>query len=285
MKKALIALIVLNGVIANAADTVNIDFGRQTTTTDGYYNVFVDDGQNFAWDANIPVYVHGATSATSTHQMNLGEQNITMTYVHSTDQTNVSGKGLCPTLTPTEEADWKNPFKGNLPTGVTGNVADGFTTQTNSEAGGGKHILTFSGLTAGTYTLTAFGGYYGKEGMSGITVGLGGDITANWNSMTYGTDSWGTSTSTTSASSITLSGNTTSTSTINRGYYFSADQIVVGEDGILELTIHGTDTGANNNGKYRTPLNYISLSLVPEPTTATLSRLALAGLAARRRRK
>ncbi|MDO5490761.1 MAG: PEP-CTERM sorting domain-containing protein [Bacteroidaceae bacterium] len=284
MKKTIIALVALTGLSVAADDVVNIDFGRQTTTTDGYYNVFVDDGQDFAWNANVPVYVHGATSATSSHQLLLGEQNITMTYVHSTGQERVSGMGLCPTLTPSEESDWKNPFRAKLPTGVTGNVADGLTTQTNSEAGGGKHILTFSGLTAGTYTLTAFGGYYGKEGMSDITVGLGGDITANWNSMTYGSDSWGASASTSSASSITLSGNT-STSTINRGYYFSADQIVVGEDGILELTIHGTNTGANNNGKYRTPLNYVSLSLVPEPTTATLSLLALAGLAARRRRK
>ena len=51
------------------------------------------------------------------------------------------------------------------------------------------------------------------------------------------------------------------------------------------LFIHGTDTEPNNNGKYRTPLNYVSLKMVPEPTTATLSLLALAGLAARRRRK
>ena len=51
------------------------------------------------------------------------------------------------------------------------------------------------------------------------------------------------------------------------------------------LTIHGTDTEDNNNGKYRTPLNYVSLKMVPEPTTATLSLLALAGLAARRRRR
>ena len=284
MKKTIIALMALTGLSVAADDVVNIDFGRQTTTTDGYYNVFVDDDQNFAWNANVPVYVHGATSETSSHQLLLGEQNITMTYVHSTDQWNVSGMGLCPTLTPSEESDWKNPFSAELPSGVTGNVKDGLTTQTNDEAGGGKHVLTFSGLAAGTYSLSAFGGYYGKEGMSAITVSLNGTLTADWSSMTYGSNAWGALTSTDSASSITLS-QSGSTSTINRGYYFTADQIVVGEDGILELTIHGTTTGANNNGKYRTPLNYVSLKMVPEPTTATLSLLALAGLAARRRRK
>ena len=55
---------------------------------------------------------------------------------------------------------------------------------------------------------------------------------------------------------------------------------MVGEDGTLTLTIQGD--GSSNFG--RTALNYLSLTQVPEPATATLSLLGLAALCLRRRR-
>lgn len=58
------------------------------------------------------------------------------------------------------------------------------------------------------------------------------------------------------------------------------EHIVVGEDGTLTLTIQGD--GSSNFG--RTALNYLSLTQVPEPATATLSLLGLAALCLRRRR-
>jgi len=183
-----------------------------------------------------------------------------------------------PTLTPTEEADWKNAYNGDLPSGVLGNVKDGITTQ---GANGSSHTLTFSNLAAGTYKLSAFGAYNGKDPFSDITVSLGDELTANWSFQACETGTWSTDNTATSTSTVNLNsyveGGQNATP-YNHGYYFTADGITVEEGASLSVTIAGT-------GSYgRTPLNYVSL-MVPEPTTATLSLLALAGLAARRRRR
>jgi len=274
MKKTLITLLALAGVAA-AADKVQIDFGRYDAQTDGYYNIYVAEG--YTTSNAAANYVNGATSATTTHSLTLGGQEITLTYQHTTGQNDCGGKGLMPTLT-TEEEGWKNAYDGDLPSGVQGNVSDGITTQTYN---GGTHTLTFSNLAAGTYTLSAFGAYYGKDAFSAITVSLGDELTANWSFQACETGTWSTDNTATSTSTVNLNsyveGGQNATP-YNHGYYFTADGITVEEGASLSVTIAGT-------GSYgRTPLNYVSL-MVPEPTTATLSLLALAGLAARRRRR
>ena len=71
----------------------------------------------------------------------------------------------------------------------------------------------------------------------------------------------------------------------------------VAVDGVVSMsgTLQGTPTGnitdiaigGNTGSNYRinSTVHSISYGIIPEPTTATLSLLALAGLAARRRRK
>jgi len=277
MKKTLITLLALAGVAA-AADKVQIDFGRYDAQTEGYYNIYVAEGyttSNTAYN-----YVNGATSATTEHSLTLGEQEITLTYVHTTSENQCGGKGLMPTLTPTEEADWKNAYNGDLPSGVLGNVKDGITTQ---GANGSSHTLTFSNLAAGTYKLSAFGAYNGKDPFSDITVSLGDELTANWSFQACETGTWSTDNTATSESSVNWDSSVVAINNAvplgNYGYYFTADSITVQEGTSLSVTLEGTD------GYARIPLNYVSLQMVPEPTTATLSLLALAGLAARRRRK
>ena len=270
MKKTLITLLALCGV-ASAADKVQIDFGRYDAQTEGYYNIYVAEG--FTTSHEVANYVNGATSATTTHSLTLGEQAITLTYQHTTGQDDCGGNGLMPTLTTTEEADWKNAYVGDLPSGVQGNVSDGITTQTSN---GGTHTLTFSNLAAGTYALSAFGGYNGKDNMANMSITLGDGLSANWSYQGCLNGTWSES-ATATGSSITM--NTGGNDQTNHGYYFTANSITVQEGASLSVTIAGTGDYA------RTPLNYVSLQMVPEPTTATLSLLALAGLAARRRRK
>ena len=276
MKKTLITLLALCGV-ASAADKVQIDFGRYDAQTEGYYNIYVAEG--YTTSETAANYVNGATSATTTHSLTLGEQAITLTYQHTTGAGDCGGKGLMPTLTTTEEANWKNAYAGDLPSGVQGNVRDGITTQTSN---GGTHTLTFSNLAAGTYKLSAFGAYYGKDGFSAITVSLGDELTANWSFQACETGTWSTDNTATSKNTVNLNsyvaGGPDATPN-NHGYYFTADGITVEKGASLSVRVAGT-------GYYgRTPLNYVSLQMVPEPTAATLSLLALAGLAARRRRK
>ena len=273
MKKTIIVLLALAGVAA-ASDKVEIDFGLYGAQTDGIYNIHTAESGYHA--DNVPNYVNGASSATTTHSLTLGEQSITLTYAHTSGGSAQSykGAGLCPTVPTDVENGWKNPFTGALPTDVQGNVYDGLTTQ--SQHDGGFHTLTFSNLAAGTYTLSAFGGFYGNDDMAAMTVTLGGGLTATWTAQSCTNNAWGAS-SVSEGNSIGLSGDTTQNA--NHGYFFTAENITIEEGATLSITISGAGGGK------RTPLNYVSLQMVPEPTTATLSLLALAGLAARRRRK
>ena len=277
MKKTLITLLALCGA-ASAADKVQIDFGRYDEQTEGYYNIYI--AQGYDKSEQTANYVNGATSTITTHNLTLGEQSITLTYQHTSGDGNCGGKGLMPTLLPGEEADWKNAYSGNLPSDVLGNVSDAITTQRASD--GGSHTLTFSNLAAGTYTFSAFGGFYGKDAFSAITVTLSDVLTADWSYQACETGTWTTNYTITDANSVTLNSSVAGgpdATSCNHGYYFTAEGITVEEGASLSVTIAGA------GGYARTPLNYVSLQMVPEPTTATLSLLALAGLAARRRRR
>jgi MYXO-CTERM domain-containing protein len=58
-----------------------------------------------------------------------------------------------------------------------------------------------------------------------------------------------------------------------------------GVDGVETLGSYKGNMNGNANLTYVVNTQQISTQVVPEPATATLSLLALAGLAARRRRK
>ena len=85
--------------------------------------------------------------------------------------------------------------------------------------------------------------------------------------------------------SLTLSDNLTSLGyTVVTGNITSLDDLKPGEVGLGQY-----NTDKNGTDNYKAPvmlyIKAVKTSNIPEPTTATLSLLALAGLAARRRRK
>jgi len=185
-------------------------------------------------------------------------------------------------------AYWKADFAGTLPDHVEATMRDALLA-TGSTA---SFTLTFTGLEAGTYNLSAFGGFLGSahsgsfgdnndEIFGTITLAVSGANTdaAQWSGNVYGTSGWTEGGTAAGASSLAL----TVPNNSNKGYNATVSGIVVGESGTLTFTITGSDSDASSYAKL--PLNSFSLTLVPEPTTAMLSLLALAGLVARRRRK
>lgn len=139
-----------------------------------------------------------------------------------------------------------------------------FTNENNG--GSGAFTLTLGGINAGLYDLTIIAGgnsymgsVYGGNAASGI-------YTLNGNK------------------SCTITG----TDAAGGGYagVIKWKRVKVEENGVLTLTVEGGYLG-NEGGvdKYATAaINSLILATVPEPASATLSLLALAGLAARRRR-
>jgi len=248
-------------LVAQAA-TVQIDFGRSDATTEGVLNMNYDH----------------SSLALGTMPGNVGLQWSTAGYP-------VGENGHTTTKTAAEEAGWKNPFNGSMPFGLGDSFRDGLLTQTAE--GSGRFTVTFTGLSAGQYALSIFGGFTGKDFFAGQTWTIGDADASNAEWTNFGTDSsgnWTELSSVTGDNSGTLTpanASNNSSTAANKGLYSTVENIVVGEDGRLTLTVQGN--GAK--GYALTALNYLSLTQVPEPATATLSLLGLAGMFLRRRRK
>lgn len=160
---------------------------------------------------------------------------------------------------------------------------DGLLTQTAD--GSGSFTVTFSGLAAGEYALSIFGGFTGKDVFAGQTWTIGNADASNAVWTSFGTDAngdWAEISSVTGDNSgvLTPANASTSSATANKGLYATVENVVVGEDGTLTLTIQGD----GSKGYGLTALNYLSLTQVPEPATAALSLLGAAALFLRRRR-
>ena len=253
MKKSLFSLaLIASSLLAVQAATVQIDFGRSDATTEGALNMNYDNPS-----------------------ASLGSMPGSVSLAWSTAGGYVSENGYTTTKTAEEEADWKNPFNGSMP----------FSLLTQTADGSGYFTVTFSGLAAGEYALSIFGGFTGKDVFAGQTWTIGNADASNAVWTSFGTDAsgnWAEISSVTGDNSGVLTpGNAgTSSATANKGLYSSVENIVVGEDGTLTLTIQGN--GSSSYG--RTALNYLALTQVPEPATAALSLLGAAALFLRRRR-
>ena len=136
MKKSLLSLALISStLLAVEAATVQIDFGRSDATTDGVLNMNYDS----------------ASAA-------LGSMPGSVSLAWSTAEWPVGDNGHTTTKTVEEEADWKNPFNGSMPFSLGDTFRDGLLTQTAD--GDGSFTVTFSGLAAGEYSLSIFGGFH-----------------------------------------------------------------------------------------------------------------------------
>ena len=264
MKKTIITLLALAGV-ALGEETVVFDFGR--TDNDAYKT-----SGAITLGTGSAAYKGEITGSGA-----LGTITGNYSYVQQASGGNYNNS---PTLTTSEENGWKNHLN-SMPTGWESTFADGLTSQWDGSATGqtgNTHTLTLSNLAAGYYDVSILGGYYGKDNLtSSITLSIGGekfDTTSTvWSSHDI---AGGTTSSTQGNASYTL---TLTNGSGDEGYTFDVSKIYVQEGGSLSFTLTGDEVGG-----HRTPLNGIKVTYIPEPTTATLSLLALAGLAARRRR-
>lgn len=170
-----------------------------------------------------------------------------------------------------------------MPFSLGDTFRDGLLTQTAD--GSGSFTVTFSGLAAGEYALSIFGGFTGKDVFAGQTWTIGNADVSNAVWTSFGTDAsgnWAEISSVTGDNSgvLTPANASTSSATANKGLYATVENVVVGEDGTFTLTIQGD----GSKGYGLTALNYLSLTQVPEPATAALSLLGAAALFLRRRR-
>lgn len=263
MKKSLFLALIASSFLTAQAATVQIDFGRTDAATQGVLNMNYD-----------------ASSAS------LGAMPGNVGLAWSTAGYPVGDGGYTTTKTTGEENGWKNPFGGAMPLSLGDSFRDGLLTQTSS--GGGSFTVTFTGLAAGEYSLSVFGGFTGKDVFAPQTWSIGGaDVSgATWSSFsTDANGAWTQLPEASGASSGALApGNASNGSNpaASKGLYSTVDHIVVGEDGTLTLTLQGNGSAGSFG---RTALNYLSLTQVPEPATATLSFLGLASLCLRRRRQ
>ena len=250
MKKTLITLLALTGVAA--ADTVTI---APLTSSEGWTVGHQNDGKTT--DA-----VLDTTAATLT----LTSGNWSRGYGVYT---------LADAITLTNEAD-------RLTVSFTINTTDLNSLVTGTLVGSDKAITlghgSYSdegkkGIQSGISTDTT-GVFYNMQGSKtgGVFVTpdkttVDGTFTANTPLTLTTTIEWDTEKSLFVAS---LSYGSTSLSSYDLGTSYTLDKLVFSLDGASTQTVSGVSISAN---------------IVPEPTTATLSLLALAGLAARRRRK
>ena len=144
--------------------------------------------------------------------------------------------------------------------------------------------VEFSGLAVGTYELSALSARTsGNMAPTTWVITMGGTA---WTSKDYSsnaayyvcdmsTKTWGNAIKGQPVISKSTTGAATySTFTIN----------VTQANTTLKLTLQGVNNAAASDNANKA-IQFAALKVVPEPTTATLSLLALAGLAARRRRK
>ena len=260
MKKTIITLLALAGVAMG--ETQYFDFGSMVVAS----------------AINI-------NSTASTHSGDLNAMSGSYSFT--------SSNGINNSQTVTNPNEWCDPYTGTLPSifASDSSYVDSVTTGNNHEGGStGYFTLTLQGLENGEYSLTIFGGSTGKDCLADTVLTLtgAGDAVAWVDVKATGTDgTWPTEGATQTGNSVRINtvdhdwtGQMSQYSTIARGYQATAQNIVV-TDGTLTLKIEGFDAA---NGYARTYVNAIALQAVPEPTTATLSLLALAGLAARRRK-
>ena len=258
------------------AATVKIDFGCTDSTTTGMLNI--------EYKTQLPVSLDTMPGTVSLDWSKVSEPDI-------------KGGGYSTTKKDGDESLWKGPFQGEMPFSLEESLRDGLLTQTSN--GSGFFTVTFSGLKAGVYSLSIFGGYTGKDAFSFQTWAIeDADASeANWEKFLTNVDgSWYKDASVKGSEiknfhsfndnadgekSYQNNAGQVVVKSMNKGLYATVQNIKVGSDGKLTFKMKGESTSSYG----QTALNYLSLTQqVPEPATAALSLLGAAALFLRRRR-
>ncbi|MEG2970703.1 MAG: hypothetical protein RR808_04415 [Akkermansia sp.] len=266
---------------SQAATTVaKIDFGSKATTV-GSTNISVDDA--IAATQRDLVGMSGKVSLSSSTTLIKGAgAGRNVKEINSTGWNGSSNTG------------WWDPIK-TTPSGhsYADSEKDGIATANGANGIAPDLIITFTGLEAGNYSMEVLSGFFSENYIaSNLTFtfsGAGLDTTGtDWTSSVINNSDSGWQASNTATGTSSLTTGTvypTSPTPKDQGALVNADNIVVGSNGTLILTITSDAHGGN------TPVNMINNIIltktdksVPEASTATLSLLALAGLMLRRRR-
>ena len=159
--------------------------------------------------------------------------------------------------------DWSDaPANNTVATPAVGSAEYDFI---KSSGKGTPLTLTFSGLTAGSvYDIT-------------IATGVPFEGAGAWNTLTPSTGFTYTSATKTTSTGPTIIESLDQQVTVKEVSTFTFTGVTANESGEIAFEIKTT-------GAHTPSFNSAAITLVPEPATATLSLLALAGLAARRRR-
>lgn len=273
MKKTLIALLALSGIAG--AQVVVYDFNNSSTSPS--YGTYEDVAfiQSGSFDND------GMTTGKS---VTLNEKSITIK--------SQAGTAFDRNFNTAANENWS---AGNLPSvvdnlGLTDATLSTLCSSSIAVYGSSNNIsfpgiisVEISGLGKGTYEFSA---------LSARTSGTMAPTT--W-SITLGATEW-TASDYANNSSYYIYNSTslkwdkktgqpiTAKSTTGNAVYSVFKVNVATDNTTLRLTLGGVDgTAAADNANKA--LQFVALKSIPEPTTATLSLLALAGLAARRRRK
>ena len=274
MKKTLLVLLTL-GAIASGADTKeelwSIDFTTLNRTESGQAITFGDYTFK-VWDGT------------------LSSAGITSNYTPATTTTNDAGETVESSPAEIDRVHITGPtgvtWGDNFAVEVVFTLPDGY-----DKAGDWPAIFNMYGN--GNNDNLRFGPYvqdssYGIDGVSNVALVKPGESDRDWTSVPLTTGEAHTALLSVydGAVTLTIDGAIAAKATLNTSNDYYAPSIEIGN---MLIGGHvGNNYGADPKSAWNMDVTVSSLTmykLVPEPTTATLSLLALAGLAARRRRK
>ena len=269
MKKTLIMLLTL-GAIASGADTMeklwSIDFTTLNRTSNGQELTF-GDYKFKVWDGTLSSA--GITSNYTPATTTTNEAGETVNVPATIDRVHITG-------------DTGVTWGDNFAVEVVFTLPNSFDKGSNWPA-----IFNMYGdddndnLRFGPYTKITS---YGMDGVSANALVKPSDTDKDWTNVTLTTDVQHTAlvTVTNGAVVLTIDGAVAAKATLNTSEAYYDPSITI--DNML-IGGHSSNSATSGWNMDATVSGITMYKLVPEPTTATLSLLALAGLAARRRRK
>lgn len=244
-------------------------------------NITDSTSKSYGTYKGISIYdVHDTQNGGTATQITLGGSTVTVTletgagaarrYLGTTNSWNLD-KGLPPGIN-----------LGVNTTDTSSLLSEGAYIAGNLSGFPGVITLSFSGLSKGTYGLSAL-----MAKLSGDLSPTSFSLTLNDTNITPPATGYSYVTSGSSSGWKVVDTSSTFSAVANGtpgANYIDFSYIQVTEDN-SRLVLKLTGNPAEANSQNHKSLQFVTLTYVPEPSTATLSLLALAGLAVRRRRR